>query len=496
MGNLVSSSPPSSPDTKEKSRAEARLSFETPRKPKRLSATLSDSGHSRLSSEYSSISASLSRSASPNSEKTPRSLKRALTSLKRFSALPRTPSRSPSKSVKSLDGYTPPRSISSSPGALAEPISPPMKHSISLPPIPIQPAKMISPWPNALHFSDITNKKTPLERSIGYAQKINELYMYDCGLTQWIVTTSTTRGMLFIPSNVTSNNISPTDRKPPPPVAGLSLGPPPISRQASVQQRIVSDGSVRSNATFPIRPDAYAATDLGVKVSEVPAAPQPALPYPALANAAPRQLAPPILTSFSSSSTTSSARSTPKSAGGFFSSIGRKTSTRRDRGLLNPSQNQAKLSKLPPMSPSPPLTTSTTGVSSQTPLLTGSSHSVPGGPRAAPGRAQRSQTLMLAPSPSPPVTSPSPPIGNKYSRRSVMIRHGSISPAALVSSPNPASESWRNDPTIMAQVDKLADLLPHADRNILAGYLRRAGSDLVALGQYIEDEKNGVIRRD
>jgi hypothetical protein len=45
-----------------------------------------------------------------------------------------------------------------------------------------------------------------------------------------------------------------------------------------------------------------------------------------------------------------------------------------------------------------------------------------------------------------------------------------------------------------AQVDKLVDLLPHADRNVLAGYLRRAGSDLVALGQYIEDEKTGNIR--
>jgi len=46
------------------------------------------------------------------------------------------------------------------------------------------------------------------------------------------------------------------------------------------------------------------------------------------------------------------------------------------------------------------------------------------------------------------------------------------------------------------QVDKLTDLLPHADKAVLAGYLRRAGQDIVAIGQYLEDEKNGTIRRD
>ena len=46
------------------------------------------------------------------------------------------------------------------------------------------------------------------------------------------------------------------------------------------------------------------------------------------------------------------------------------------------------------------------------------------------------------------------------------------------------------------QVDKLVDLLPHADRNILAGYLRRSGQDILAIGQYLEDEKNGTLRSD
>jgi len=43
-------------------------------------------------------------------------------------------------------------------------------------------------------------------------------------------------------------------------------------------------------------------------------------------------------------------------------------------------------------------------------------------------------------------------------------------------------------------VDKLTTLLPKADRNVLAIYLRRAGQDILAIGQYLEDEKNGTLR--
>jgi len=43
------------------------------------------------------------------------------------------------------------------------------------------------------------------------------------------------------------------------------------------------------------------------------------------------------------------------------------------------------------------------------------------------------------------------------------------------------------------QLDKLVHLLPHADRNVLAGYLKRSGQDILAVGKYLEDEKNGTI---
>ncbi|THV05463.1 hypothetical protein K435DRAFT_850018 [Dendrothele bispora CBS 962.96] len=58
---------------------------------------------------------------------------------------------------------------------------------------------------------------------------------------------------------------------------------------------------------------------------------------------------------------------------------------------------------------------------------------------------------------------------------------------------NPES-TW--PPDFVRQVDKLHDLLPHAERQVLAGYLRRAGQDILAIGQYLEDEKCGRIRRD
>ncbi|KAH9973032.1 hypothetical protein BGW80DRAFT_1172465 [Lactifluus volemus] len=71
--------------------------------------------------------------------------------------------------------------------------------------------------------------------------------------------------------------------------------------------------------------------------------------------------------------------------------------------------------------------------------------------------------------------------------------------AAPSSSPQPkvdASANANANAEFTRQVEKLADLLPHADRTILAGYLRRSGQDILAIGQYLDDEKNGCLRRD
>ena len=94
---------------------------------------------------------------------------KALTNLKRFSALPRAPSFvSTVPSSISLESRTP---------------SPLLKPARKLPPH----LKSKSPWPAALQYNDVTSKRNPMDRCRGYAGKINELAMYDCGLNEWMV---------------------------------------------------------------------------------------------------------------------------------------------------------------------------------------------------------------------------------------------------------------------------------------------------------------------
>ncbi len=72
-----------------------------------------------------------------------------------------------------------------------------------------------------------------------------------------------------------------------------------------------------------------------------------------------------------------------------------------------------------------------------------------------------------------------------------LLRSPSLPASSRLASPMNVDEVAFN-----RQVDKLADILPHVDRTILAGYLKRAGKDILAIGQYLEDEKNGRVRRD
>ncbi|XP_006459935.1 hypothetical protein AGABI2DRAFT_135200 [Agaricus bisporus var. bisporus H97] len=52
----------------------------------------------------------------------------------------------------------------------------------------------------------------------------------------------------------------------------------------------------------------------------------------------------------------------------------------------------------------------------------------------------------------------------------------------------------QTDLEFVRQINKLAELLPNANRMVLTGYLRRAGQDVLAIGQYLEDEKNGTLK--
>ena len=83
-----------------------------------------------------------------------------LTNLKRYSSLPRPPSaRSPRMSIFTRS------------------------------PSPKPPPRIRAKSPDAMRFRDVLSKRSALERAIGYAHKINELSMYDCGLGDWVITT-------------------------------------------------------------------------------------------------------------------------------------------------------------------------------------------------------------------------------------------------------------------------------------------------------------------
>ena len=82
-----------------------------------------------------------------------------LTNLKRYSSLPRPPSMMSQR--MSVFTRTPYRS----------------------PPKP----RIRARSPDAMRFKEVLKKKSALERATAYANKINELSMYDCGLGDWVV---------------------------------------------------------------------------------------------------------------------------------------------------------------------------------------------------------------------------------------------------------------------------------------------------------------------
>ncbi|KAI9001148.1 hypothetical protein BD414DRAFT_532925 [Trametes punicea] len=421
----------------------------------------------------------------------PSSFRATLTNLKRFSSLPRTPSRSSRSSKRSTSPSPGPRrSFSPGPPSAGLSVAVPTQQRV------VPRPTLVSSWPPAMNVRDITILRSPRERARAYAEKINELAMYDCGLRDWMAA-SQGRPVGSHPRTQSQRTARSTLQAVPSEFGGMAP-----------QGRHVSHGSLASEATFPIRPDAYTATDLSLRPIDVEpsTAPPPSLPYPALAQANITRTSTRTSTLLSSPTKTLAILPGAKSSGtGFFASLGRKTSVRREKGLsgLSPnpqSQSQSPnkvLTKRPPgiaASRSNPIT-STSTPSRDAPLPT--VPAIPGGPRAAPGRIQRAKTYSVSASPPRAETDTEGARGSQGQRQSAMARrpslfararqgHASVVPSA------PAAA----DPAFQRQVEKLAAILPHADREILAGYLRRAGEDILAIGQYLEDEKNGTLRRD
>ncbi|KAJ4472204.1 hypothetical protein J3R30DRAFT_3798841, partial [Lentinula aciculospora] len=426
-----------------------------------VSPALPRSESPSILSQPDSRSSSLSPAPSPP----PKSFRHSITTGLKKMSLPRSPS------AKSLSRTSHDRERSSHEDEqVTRPYIKPLQ--------PIRRKRKIDPNPAAMFCSEVSARRNAGERCTLYAQKINELSMYDCGLAEWMENMPAISLTEATPTSSVSNNFP-----------AMSPSTIPFTSQPRQTSRS-SHTSVITEATFPRRPDASAATDLSMTFKDAlsmsPPTGPPPLPYPSLASTSQKFPGRSNSSVGSISGSDSPAKGykslmplTPTSkTGAFFASLGRKASVnRKDKGIGSSTgvSSSARLTKQQHKHSSQ---------NSHPPVMVPSGPpSIPGGPRAPPNRMLRSQTIMISPMPSDSSSSSSAGRANPMDRR-----------PSLYNIPSADSSSWDLD--FRRQVDKLSDLMPHADRIVLAGYLRRSGQDILAIGQYLEDEKNGRLRRD
>ena len=398
--------------------------------------------------------------------------------------------------------------------------------------------------PPSIYCGDIVAKKNPLDRLLMYEKRMKELNSEeDSGLVDWIdwvrsgkrlgpvgkpdKEAGAARGPSRSSSSVSSGSQALPHRVPQKKLKGFNH--PPLHAH---RLREVSNGSVASEMTFPIRPDAYVATNLSSPSDGSPMnGPPPNIPYPGLAqNAGVRntikrpqrtnsQPGPKGLNSMGS------LRGPPASkSNGFFSSLGRKASLKKQHPGVpaNPSGLAALVSRpnhinldggLPPPVP----------IKLNAPTLMG-------GPRPAPHK--RSTAIAdRGPPPPPPaddqlISEDSIPeedsVGemesfaghtnddDRSSMHSASVAHSFYTDGSPMHPPGlvpKSSLSYRShghgraatadedpDAEFAANLEKVTDVLPHVDRETLALYLRKAGGeDMRAIGTYLEDERKGVV---
>ncbi|CAE6417697.1 unnamed protein product, partial [Rhizoctonia solani] len=389
-----------------------------------------------------------------------------------------------------------------------------------------------SALPESFYFTDVLRMKSSSERAQGYTRKLNQLAGEDSGLGYWVG---------FMKGQVKPGPDPPSSGQTSPSPQLTTFGPngPGTRRQ---QPRHVSGGSIASEVTFAVRPDAYVATNISIRSNSPPlaAGPPPALPYPSLAkdiglrSVEPRTTLP-----------TPSMKAKVGSIGLF--SIGRKASVRRERDRIV--MQQARKPHVLRTGSSGPSYTELP--SSPKPVTLSTPPTIPGGPRARTDKrgmsdtasdSGHSHTHTLEPHPRSSVIM----IGGRDSfqtmspsgdGRPVSIRvpssngHGVVTPNLPPTSPNssmyggggsgmrspepPVSyregsvysrESYRDRGSRASSamghgvgsgnIDQLVDVLPHVDRAVLQGYLDRAnGHEIDAISAYLEDERrmNGSV---
>ena len=329
-----------------------------------------------------------------------------------------------------------------------------------------------------MNFQDVLLKKSAADRALAYAAKIRELATEETGLRDWLyLSLNVKKGNVFFTLSHSQVLKFLSERRMAPPTTAPSTSAP--SRAFTKQPRHLSRNSMASEVTFPIRQDSYTATDLSPRPTlEVspPTSPVTVLPYPSLAHGVGIRKRSSRTFTVDSGVTSSLSTSSRSIGGGFFASIGRKASIKKDKGGIF----------LPPVSPGKlissrhPLQQQSQPLPQPRAIKLGAPPTLPGGPRAPARYAQRTQSVLFASSTAATAPEASGPRAEGQ---------------ALSVSPRTSSESTE---AFDRQVGKLSDLLPQADRTILAGYLRRAQNQdaMLAIGTYLDDEKQGRLRRD
>ena len=243
-----------------------------------------------------------------------------------------------------------------------------------------------------------------------------------------------------------------------------------------MKTRQSSRNSISSEVTFPRRMDAYSATDLSKRPSMEHLSEGPALPYPALAQVQTSRVVPTGkgLAGFAANLSPSSL-GPARALGGVFANIGRKASLRRQQSISDTPLPQPRLlGRRANAAPAPRS------------IQLDSTPTIVGGPRAPPGRSLRSQHTAT-PAPSAPERAATP-TQSALSTPPTAVKRNSFVPPPRATSP------IKDETVFKEQLQKLANALPHADEKVLAGYLRRSGQHIAAVGQYLNDERNGTIQ--
>ncbi|KAH8929105.1 hypothetical protein BT69DRAFT_315803 [Atractiella rhizophila] len=286
------------------------------------------------------------------------------------------------------------------------------------------------PYPAAMDYSDIKAMRTPNERAIAYAKKINELAKEDSGLHIWL-------------SCIKEQQYGSGFRSPSNSTHGVT--------NAKLHTRDFSGAS-----EFPTRPDAY-------KAKELTRSPPTSIPYP---GAVPKRHG--GTGSISTPNTLSRASGPKSSTSGFFSTLGRKTS----RSVRSPTAALASRSAAP------------IGTVSAPTLNLGT---IKGGPRMP---YNGSTTLSSFSEAEDRISSPISETPHATIRQSMLTARPTISSTKS----SFVYGSGKTEDGLSDKLDKLADILPQANRDVLKDYLIRAnGDDLLVVGQYLDDERSGRV---